>query len=87
MNLVPTLMKFGIIIEVEIRATVSLFFIIPIWFLRISGFLHSDATGETSEPRWQMILHERNNATRDMDRTKVNDAFGGRSDDFFNNPR
>ncbi|NNC86175.1 MAG: GWxTD domain-containing protein [Bacteroidia bacterium] len=49
--------------------------------------LHSDANGEEHEPRWQMILHERNNASRDMDKTKVNESYGGHSDDFFNNPR
>ena len=49
--------------------------------------LHSDANGELSEPRWQYILNERNNANRNMDKTKVNDSYGGRSDDFFNNPR
>jgi GWxTD domain-containing protein len=49
--------------------------------------LHSDAKGEINNPRWEMKLHERNNASRSLDRTNSTDHFGGNSNDNFKDPR
>lgn len=49
--------------------------------------LHSDARGEINNPRWELKLHERNNASRSLDRTKGTDHFGGNSSDSFKDPR
>jgi GWxTD domain-containing protein len=50
--------------------------------------LHSDASGEVYEPRWEMILHERNTQSgTDWDVEKAPDHLGGHSDEEFNQPK
>lgn len=49
--------------------------------------LHSDAVGEFRNNRWQLDLQSRSDQFFDLDAEKGEDHFGGRSQDFFNNPR
>lgn len=49
--------------------------------------LHSDMVGEINDPNWKMKLHKRNHQLRDPYENDPVDHFGGRSDDFFKNPR
>lgn len=50
--------------------------------------LHSDATGEVYEPRWEMMLHQRNTQSGlDWDVEKAPDHLGSHSDDQFNQPK
>ena len=48
--------------------------------------LHSDAIGELSDPSWEMKLNKRNTPTYNINQTKSNDYYGGKADDYFNNP-
>jgi GWxTD domain-containing protein len=48
--------------------------------------IHSDAEGEINNPAWQLTLNKRNNTTNNPDDTKVQDYFGGKSNDYYNNP-
>ena len=49
--------------------------------------LHSTLPGEINNPQWRISLHNRTNQPRDPAETQNRDHYGGRSDDFFNNPR
>jgi GWxTD domain-containing protein len=49
--------------------------------------LHSDMFGEINNPRWQVMLHRRDQVVYDLQDNKVQDHFGGNSGDFFRNPR
>lgn len=49
--------------------------------------LHSDMVGEINDPNWKMKLHKRNHQLKDPYENDPVDHFGGRSDDFFRNPR
>jgi len=50
--------------------------------------LHSEnIPGEITNYRWQMVLKQRDTPQKDVDRTKPDGQFGGRVDDYFNNPR
>jgi len=50
--------------------------------------LHSDnMPGEITNYRWQMALKQRDTPQNNVDRTAPNREFGGRADDYFNNPR
>jgi GWxTD domain-containing protein len=48
--------------------------------------IHSDAIGEVNNPAWELKLVKRNTTTNDMDQTKGNDYFGGKANDYYNNP-
>jgi GWxTD domain-containing protein len=48
--------------------------------------IHSDAIGEINDPAWELKLVKRNTTTNDMDQTKGNDYFGGKANDYYNNP-
>lgn len=49
--------------------------------------IHSDAIGEVNNPSWQLVLHKRSGSTNDPDATKGQDYYGGKANDYFNNPR
>jgi GWxTD domain-containing protein len=49
--------------------------------------LHSDAKGEIYNTRWELKLHERNNAPGNLNTESVPDHFGDKSSDIFKNPR
>ncbi len=50
--------------------------------------LHSDAQGEISNTRWQMVVFKRDTQSRDYDvESKPNNAFGNQVNDNFINPR
>jgi GWxTD domain-containing protein len=49
--------------------------------------LHSDAIGEIYRSNWQLILEGRNTPMDDIDQTKGYNHYGGKAEDFFNNPR
>lgn len=43
--------------------------------------------GELNNPQWRLLLEQRNTPMNDVDRRDGNNHFGGRVDDFFDNPR
>lgn len=50
--------------------------------------IHSDAQGEITNERWQMIVHSRDTQSRDFDvETKQTDYFGNQANDNYINPR
>lgn len=49
--------------------------------------LHSDMPGHINNPQWKVQLHKRTNQPRDMDTEDNSGHYGGRADDYFNNPR
>jgi GWxTD domain-containing protein len=49
--------------------------------------LHSDAFGEVTDYQWQLKLNQRNFATNDPDLRNADWGWGGRVEDYWNNPR
>tara|TARA_R110001592_G_scaffold363109_2_gene680380 strand:+ start:49901 stop:51319 length:1419 start_codon:yes stop_codon:yes gene_type:complete len=49
--------------------------------------LHSDMPQELNNPRWRVVLQNRNNKNTNMDNTDPGNSFGSRSQDLYNNPR
>lgn len=50
--------------------------------------LHSEnIPGKLTNYRWQMALKQRDTPQNNVDRTAPNNQYGGRADDYFNNPR
>lgn len=49
--------------------------------------LHSNVLGEANDYRWQYRLQKRNTSSGNLDETKGDDHYGGRPEDFWNNPR
>ncbi|HKK40082.1 MAG TPA: GWxTD domain-containing protein [Cryomorphaceae bacterium] len=50
--------------------------------------LHSEGIrGEINNPQWRLLLEQRNTPMDNVDRNTGRDHFGGRVDDFFENPR
>lgn len=50
--------------------------------------LHCDKVrGEIKNPRWDMLIHQRDTPLNNVDRTQSRDHFGGRSQDFWETPR
>jgi len=49
--------------------------------------LHSDMPGHIYNSQWKIQLHKRTNQPKDMDTKQNSDHYGGRADDYFNNPR
>ena len=50
--------------------------------------IHSEnMPGELTNYRWQMLLKGRDTPQKDVDRTSPTDHYGGRAEDYFNNPR
>lgn len=49
--------------------------------------IQSDAIGEISNPAWQLVLNKRSDSTNNPDATKGQDYFGGKANDYYNNPR
>lgn len=50
--------------------------------------LHAEGIrGEINNPQWRMLLEQRNTPMNNVDRRDGRDHFGGRVDDFFDNPR
>ena len=49
--------------------------------------LHSDMPGYINNPQWKVQLHRRTNQPIDMDTENNNNHYGGRADDYYNNPR
>jgi len=50
--------------------------------------LHCDKIrGEIKNPRWDMLVHQRDTPLHDLDRTRSNDHFGGRTQDLWQTPR
>jgi len=50
--------------------------------------LHSEGIrGEIKNPQWRMLLEQRNTPMNNVDQNNARDHFGGRVDDFFDNPR
>jgi GWxTD domain-containing protein len=48
--------------------------------------IHSDAEGEVNNPAWQMLLNGRNNSTNNPDQNTTPGYYGGRANDYYNNP-
>ncbi|MEM9053055.1 MAG: GWxTD domain-containing protein [Bacteroidota bacterium] len=50
--------------------------------------LHSEGVrGEVINPQWRLLLEQRNTPMNNVDDREGRDHFGGRVDDFFENPR
>jgi len=49
--------------------------------------LHSDATFEQKNERWEMVLYGRGKGTTDIDQVSPGNGNGGQSRDLFNSPR
>lgn len=50
--------------------------------------LHCDKIpGEIKNPRWDMLIHQRDTPLNEIDRTQSRTHFGGRTQDFFLTPR
>ncbi|MBL4594729.1 MAG: GWxTD domain-containing protein [Flavobacteriales bacterium] len=49
--------------------------------------LHSNMPGYINNSQWQVQLHKRTNQPIDMDTENNSDHYGGRANDYFNNPR
>ncbi len=49
--------------------------------------LHSNVRGEKTNTRWRLILQSRNNPNADIDQEEGVQHWGGRADDYFENPR
>jgi len=50
--------------------------------------LHSEGVrGEINNPQWRVLLEQRNTPTNNVDRESGTNHFGGRVDDYFDNPR
>lgn len=49
--------------------------------------IHSDAIGELNDPRWNMIIHNRDSQSQDFENLNAPSHYGGSSLDNFNNPR
>jgi GWxTD domain-containing protein len=51
------------------------------------SLIHSDAIGEIYDYKWKQRIYSRNTATNDIDADGVEDHWGEKSDDYFDNPR
>lgn len=49
--------------------------------------LHSDVTGEIYTKNWERILHKRNTTLSNPDEINVDERYGGKAKDTFDNPR
>jgi hypothetical protein len=50
--------------------------------------LHAEGIrGEINNPQWRMLLEQRNTPMNNINQENGKDHFGGRVDDFFDNPR
>lgn len=49
--------------------------------------LHSNVYGERNNYRWKFMLQKRNTNARSLDVDRGHDHWGGRVDDYYNNPR
>ena len=49
--------------------------------------LHSNVPGEINNYRWEFILQQRNTNNSSLDRESGDNHWGGRSSDYFSNPR
>lgn len=49
--------------------------------------LHTNVRGEKNNERWKLILQSRNNPNADIDQEKGVDHWGGRADEYYENPR
>ncbi len=49
--------------------------------------IHSDAVGELANYQWQFVIHERGNAPHGLDQDQMEDHWGSKIDDYFDNPR
>lgn len=50
--------------------------------------LHCDKIpGEIKNPRWDMLIHQRDTPLNNVDRTRSRDHYGGRTQDFWQTPR
>ncbi|MDB4534596.1 GWxTD domain-containing protein, partial [Vicingaceae bacterium] len=49
--------------------------------------LHSDMPGHIFNAQWRVQLHKRTNQPLDMDEENNDGHYGGRANDYFNNPR
>lgn len=50
--------------------------------------LHAEGIrGEINNPQWRLLLEQRNTPMNNVDRRDGREHFGGRVDDFFDNPR
>ena len=50
------------------------------------NLIHSDAKNEINNRRWNYDLHKRSTSTIDLDQENSGEHYGGRSQDFFENP-
>lgn len=49
--------------------------------------IHSDATGELANYQWQFLIHERGNAPHSLDQDQMENHWGSKINDYFDNPR
>ncbi|MBP6977226.1 MAG: GWxTD domain-containing protein [Bacteroidales bacterium] len=49
--------------------------------------IHSDAIGELANYQWQFLIHERGNAPHGLDQDQMENHWGSKIDDYFDNPR
>jgi GWxTD domain-containing protein len=49
--------------------------------------LHCNVRGEKNNPRWKVILQSRNTPNNDTDQEQTGGSWGGRIDDYYENPR
>jgi GWxTD domain-containing protein len=49
--------------------------------------IHSDAKGEVYNTRWELLIHNRDSQSNNLDDEKAPTHYGGNADDNFNHPR
>jgi hypothetical protein len=49
--------------------------------------LHSNLTGEVSDPQWELKLNKRNTNTNGFDDVNQPNHLGGKADEIFRNPK
>ncbi len=49
--------------------------------------IHSDAYGEVNNYRWRLLIQNRTNVNNNPDQINVEDSYGTRTDDYYDNPR
>ena len=48
--------------------------------------VHSDAIGELSNYRWQVMIHRRTYDPENLDNNRYIDAWGSKVNDYYDNP-
>lgn len=72
---------------IENRSNVKFIFYNPNPGTNDYPMLHSTLPGEINNPQWKVQLHSRTGQSSNRDELNNKEHWGGRSDEYFNNPR